>query len=435
MMISRTDQAVHYHPPQVPSRPGAKLSVFLHDEPVGTLERRGPARYRFGYSAEGLAVGRALSLSLPLRPEGFSPSDTAPFFEGLLPEGPVRAALAEKFRISERDGFGMLEALGAECAGAVAVLPKGELPGPEAEAVRSLDEDGLAKLIEDLPRNPLGVGLDGEGVRLSLGGVQQKLVLVRTASGQFGQPLRGPPSTCLIKPERGFYEDLAANEAFCMRVAAASGLEVARTELLTVGPTRCLYVERFDRAAAGGRIVRLHQEDMCQALGILPEAKYEASGGPSAARIVALLRGSGSRRAALDVNAFVQAVLVNFLLGNSDAHGKNFSMLYDPEKGLRLAPLYDIVSTAVYPELVSRMAMAIGEGDDPRGVDLGSWEQLGDVAGLGGQLTGFVRHWASQVREGAEGCRREALAEGWHRPVIDEIVDLCRERSARLING
>jgi serine/threonine-protein kinase HipA len=327
----------------------------------------------------------------------------------------------------------MLEALGADCAGAVAVLPEGGLPSSGREGVRPLDEKELVKLIEDLPRDPLGVGLDPEGVRLSLGGVQQKLVLVRAASGEFGQPLGGAPSTCLLKPEHDLYRDLATNEAFCMRVVAAAGLEAAATELLTIGSKRCLYVERFDRTTGDdGRVARLHQEDMCQALGILPDAKYEADGGPSVAAIVALLRGTGSRRAALDVKEFVRAVLANFLLGNSDAHGKNFSLLHDPVQGARLAPLYDVVSTAVYPELVRRMAMAIGDTDDPEQVDLASWGRLGDLAGLGGQLTGFICHWAVQVRSEAEACRQVALDEGWHRPVVDEIVKLCAERAERL---
>lgn len=410
----------------------ARLAVFLDGAEMGELERRGPGRYRFSYSAAGLAAGRALSFSLPPRDAVFSPSETAPFFEGLLPEGPVREAIAEKFRVSAGDGFRLLEALGADCAGAVAVLVQGESPRDGGGDVRPLEEAELEALIADLPRDPLGVGLDRDGVRLSLGGVQQKLVLVRADDGRFGQPLGGAPSTCLLKPEHGRYEDLATNEAFCMRVAAAAGLEVARTELLRIGPTDCLYVERFDRApTADGRISRLHQEDMCQALGILPEAKYEADDGPSAAQVVALLRETGSPRAAVDVNAFVRALLVNFLLGNSDAHGKNFALLHARD-GIRLAPLYDVVSTSVYPELTTRMAMSIGGVEEPGEVRLESWRRFARDAGLGGQLPGFVRRWAAATLDGAEEVRQTALAEGWHRPLLDAIVELCRERAGQL---
>jgi serine/threonine-protein kinase HipA len=228
---------------------------------------------------------------------------------------------------------------------------------------------------------------------------------------------------------------MSTNEAYCMRVAAAVGLDVARTDLASIGGRPCLYVERFDRAVdESGRVSRLHQEDLCQALGILPAAKYEANGGPSVARAVDLLRSLGSRRAAVDINAFVKAVLANFLLGNSDAHGKNYSLLHHPE-GVRLAPLYDVVSTAVYPDLTGRMAMAIGGEEDPERVSLESWRQLARDCGLGGQLSGFVRRWTAEVVAGAESSRRLAEEQGWHRPVIDAIADLCRRRADRLVGG
>jgi len=426
-------------PRRLPPRAGAELSVFLSGARVGTLERRGPSRYRFRYAAQALQSqwpdSHGLSVSLPPRERAFAPSESAPFFEGLLPEGAIRKAVAEKFRLSEEDGFGLLEQLGADCAGAVVVLPSDQLPTPPP-SVRSepLGESALAALIEDLPRDPLGVGGGPDGVRLSLGGVQDKLILVGSPATGFVQPRGGAPSTCLLKPEHRRYPDLAANEAFCMRVAARVDLDMARTELMTVGSTPCLYVERFDRVRGeAGEAVRLHQEDICQALGILPAAKYEANGGPSIPQVVGLLRGLRSRRAAIDVNSFVKAVLVNFLLGNGDAHGKNFALLYDPDAGIRLAPLYDVVSTAIYPDLTSRMAMAIGGEDDPDRVSLGNWRELGRESGLGGQLTGFVRRWAEEVRIAAEECRDAARSAGWHRPALDAIVDLCRARAGRLL--
>lgn len=422
----------------VPSaRPGAKLAVFLGDERLGTIERRGPSRYRFGYSSQALADadrGPTLSVSLPPQAKAFTPSRSAPFFDGLLPEGPVRTAIARALRVSEEDGFGLLGELGADCAGAVVVLPEGREPGSsESEGVRPLDTAELEALVESLPRHPLGVSTEPEGVRLSLGGVQQKLVLTRSPAGEFGQPLGGAPSTCLLKPDYGLYEGLAANEAFCMRVAAAAGLDVATAEVIQVGPTPCLYVERFDRAIDDeGRVVRTHQEDMCQALGILPAAKYEENEGPSVAGIVGLLRSPASARAAADINAFVKSVLVSFLLGNSDAHGKNFALLHEAGGGTRLAPLYDIVSSAVYPELTTRMAMRIGGVDDPAEVDLAAWRRLASESGLGGQLPGLVRNWSADVLARAEEVRELAVAEGWHHPAIDRIVDLCRGRVAAL---
>ncbi len=419
---------------------GAKLTVFLRGRAVGTLERRGPGRYRFTYSGQAGTVDWAdpmasLSASLPLREEMFSPSESAPFFEGLLPEGVVRATVAKKLQLSEGDGFGMLAALGADCAGAVVILPAGQEPQPPSRArARPLGEDELGAMLRDLPRDPLGIDVEPDGVRLSLGGVQDKLVLIRLSSGRFAQPRAGAPSTCLLKPKHGRYEGLVANESFCMKVAAAAGNEVAPTELLEVDGIRCLYVERFDRIAdVGGEVLRVHQEDMCQALGLLPTEKYEADGGPSVAQVMGLLRRRRSPRAALDVNAFLRAVLTNFLLGNSDAHGKNFALLYDPAAGVRLAPLYDIVSTAVYGDLTQRTAMRIGGEDDPTNIDMGSWQRLGEESGLGGELPKFIRRWSGEIVAAAERCRRDAVEGGWSDGVIDEIVDICRQRATRLL--
>ncbi len=429
----------------MPSRPGSKLGVFLGGDLLGELERRGPARYRFEYADPVLQSGRAgavvLSASLPLRPEAFGPSQAAPYFEGLLPEGSIRTVIAESLRVSEQDGFGLLEALGAECAGAVAVLPHGSVPRPPGGgSLRPLDEETLGGMIEDLPRNPLGVSARPDGARLSLGGVQHKLVLSRPPRGfayprpsEFSLPLDGAPSTCLLKPDLGKYEDLATNEVFCMRIATDTQLRVAHSDLLRIGSTTCLYVERFDRAHdREGRVVRIHQEDMCQALGVLPAAKYEENGGPSLAAIVALLRRLRGSYMARDVNDLIHAALVNFLIGNSDAHGKNFALLYERDAGVRLAPLYDVVSTAVYPDVTDRMAMRIGGTDDPDRVDLERWRRLAEECGLGGGIVPLVRRRAASVLRSAEMWREAAEAEGWHRPVIDAIVDVCRRRVEQL---
>jgi len=412
--------------------------VFIGSEALGRIERRGPTRYRFNYSEEALRKYRpssiVLSASLRLRSEDFTPSESAPFFEGLLPEGAIRSAISQALRLNERDGFGLLAALGSECAGAVAVLREGVMPrAPGSSRIRSLSEDELGRLIDDLPTHPLGVTGSPEGARLSLGGVQQKLVLARDESGRLGLPLDGTPSTHLLKPEPHAYEDLAVNEAFCMRVAATAGMEAASAEVAEVGSRRCLLVERFDRRQDDrGFVVRLHQEDMCQALGLLPTAKYEQSGGPSVARVIDLLRGLGSAHAALGIRNFVRALVVNFLLGNSDAHGKNFALLYDPDAEVGLAPLYDVVSTAVYPQLTSQMAMSLGGVDDPDRVDLATWARLADEAGIGRVIGGVVRRQAGAILRATDRVAKEARAEGWHRPVIDAIVDVCRRRVDQL---
>jgi serine/threonine-protein kinase HipA len=416
---------------------GEELDVYLSEEHVGVLERRGPKRYRFKYSESAAAryeVGAiVLSASLPVRKEEFTPAQARPFFDGLLPEGAVRSSLAQSLEVSEEDGFALLEALGADCAGAVAVLPKGETPRHGQGDIRPLGATELAQLIEELPEHPLGIDGRATGVRLSLGGIQEKLVLVRSANGEYGQPLDGAPSTCILKPEHGRYPEIVANEAFGLRLASSAGLDAARAEPLDIAGRPCLYVERFDRTPIGeGRIARVHQEDMCQALGVVPVDKYEASGGPSIAAIVQLLRDTGSPRAAADILKVIDAVLLNFLIGNSDAHGKNLALLYDPAFGVRLAPLYDLVSTQVYEGSEPALAMKIGGVDDPERVDVGTWRRLGRDAGIGAQLPVLISQRTDRILSCADALRSTAKAEGWHRPVVDRILALIKRRARQV---
>jgi serine/threonine-protein kinase HipA len=412
-----------------------RLKVYLHQDQAGELEWRGPNRYRFRYAdtvvAENRSESLVLSASLRVRAEPFTPSETRPFFEGLLPEGEVRQTIARQFGLSAENGYGLLAELGADCAGAVVVLPPEQEPAPPGGGrIEWLDDVELAQRIADLPRHPLGVDPE-QGIRLSLGGVQTKLVLTRAPSGVFGRPTGGAPSTHLLKPGHEDYEDVVENECFCLQVARCSGLPTARSEILSVEGRPCLVVERFDRTIDDeGGISRLHQEDACQALGRLPSEKYEAEGGPSFAELVDLLRELGGPNTAVDINTVIRATVLNFLLGNADAHGKNFAFLYDPD--VRLAPLYDIVSTSVYPELTSRLAMTIGGTDRPEDVDLPAWQRLADQSRLGGGLRRLVREHAERVVACARATHAASLAASWHRPVLDRILEVAERRFAQL---
>jgi serine/threonine-protein kinase HipA len=411
--------------------------VYLAGERIGELERQGPTRYRFSFAddvVERRERALLLSASLPVRSTPYPSGATRPFFEGLLPEGAIRSTIARTLGLSEDNGFGLLAELGADCAGAVVILPAGApAPTPETGSIEWLDLDALAQRIADLPRNPLGVADVHGRVRLSLAGVQPKLVVARSPSGRIGQPTGGAPSTHLIKPPQEQYPDLVANEAFCLRVARSAGLRAANAEAVEIEGVSCLLVERWDRTIDDdGRIARLHQEDFCQALGKLPAAKYEVEGGPSIAGMVGLLRGIGASTLARDLNELVRAVALNVLLGNSDAHGKNYALLYEPLGIGQLAPLYDVVSTSVYPDLRQSLAMTIGRIDDPDEVDTGAWRRLAADSGLGSQVPRAVQTFAGQVVESARAVRDASRVEGWHRPVLDEIVELAERRAQQL---
>lgn len=416
-------------PPLTPSA----LDVYLSDAHVGKLRRPGSGRLTFEYDAavaEESAGAVLLSASLPVRAERFQNRETRPFFEGLLPEGAIREQIARERGVSAQNAFGLLAEIGAECAGAVVIVPEGQERAPaDTSSVRWLSAEELAEVLANLPAHPLGGGTD---VRISLGGMQEKLIVTRAPSGRFGQPLGGAPSTHIIKPGAARWAEIAANEAFCLRVARCCGLETAKSETIEIGGTDCLVVERFDRTLTDDmRIVRLHQEDFCQALGLLPGSKYESEGGPSIARVVAAIRELSAAPAA-DVNAFLRAVAINFLVANSDAHGKNFALLYDPIEGPRLSPLYDIVSTTVY-EATTMMAMLIGGEERPTAVTEDSWNRLAAECGVNAPLLiRDLRRLATQVRQCATAVAATAAAEGWHRPVIDEICAVIEERSAKL---
>ncbi len=414
------------------------LDVYLAAERAGALERQGPTRFRFRYADDAVARhgqgALLLSASLPVQSGSYPSAAAKPFFEGLLPEGTVRTAIARALGLSEENTFGLLEALGEDCAGAVVVLPEGS-PAADSHAgsIVWLDEEELAAKLLDLPRAPLGIAPE-QGIRLSLAGVQRKLVVTRTPSGRFGQPKDGAPSTHIMKPAQEEYAGIVANEAFCLRVARCLGLEAAEASPMRIGGIECLLVARYDRSldASGRRIQRLHQEDFCQALGILPAAKYEADGGPSAPACVELIREVAGPRTARSITMFVDALLVNFALGNSDAHGKNFALLYETAGAPRLAPLYDLVSTTVYPWLTPRMAMAIGGAQDPDAVDREAWLRLADECRLGRALPARAAERAAHVVRCCRAVRDMSLAEGWHHEVVDGIVAIAERRAAQL---
>lgn len=411
------------------------LDVYLYGRKIGTLEPATATDYTFSYSdaivaevAEGTIV---LSQSLPVRAEAYGPSATRSYFEGLLPESARREELARELQVSVNDSYALLARIGRDCAGAVVIAPEEESPTNTADrGVEWLEDDRLAELVEELPRRPLGIARNSRRLRLSLAGVQRKLALVRDEEGRFGEPIGQTPSTHLIKPEYGDeFPDLAVNEMFCMTVAAEIGLPAASTELSSIGGRRCLVSRRFDRFEDGGRFSRLHQEDLCQALGIPANLKYEANSGPGFRHFRRLLAEIGR---GADLRTMVRAAVLNFVVGNSDAHGKNFALLFSPE-GRRLAPLYDLVSTAVY-ELDRSMAMSIGANFDPDSVQLEDWlDMSADCELAPGRFFAMVRAAAAEIDEQVGTVKQRAMADGWHTPVVDEIGAVSRGRSARIL--
>jgi serine/threonine-protein kinase HipA len=352
------------------------LEVFLHGRRAGTLRRKDNGNLQFLYDHEYIeAAGQPLSLRLPLREEGFSHRDCLAFFGNLLPEEDVRAQLALATGISASNDYRLLERFGGDVAGAITLLVPGEPPPAAGRGgLEPLSPDRLDEILSELPQRPLAADEAGE-VRLSLAGAQSKLPVTETESG-FALPHGSDlPTTHILKPEPARFPGLVANEFFCMRLAAAVGLEVAevdRTETLSGLPY--LVVSRYDRDLTQEPVRRLHQEDLCQALGKPHFEKYQAEGGPAVLDAMALI-DEASTAPARDRPQLWLALVFNVLIGNCDAHGKNYSLLYD-SRAPRLAPLYDLVSTAVYGELTQRLAMSIDGAKELDGVGYSAWQRL-----------------------------------------------------------
>jgi serine/threonine-protein kinase HipA len=369
------------------------LDVYLHNELVGHLIQDEGGQMVFDYVESWLTKPGAtpLSQSLPLRKERFTHNQCRGFFAGILPEESKREIIARNLGISARNDYAMLEQIGGECAGAVTFVPAGEGLPERNYSYRTLSSEELAAILKELPKRPLLAG--EEGIRLSLAGAQDK-VAVRIEGAEISLPLGGAPSTHILKPAVAHFEGVVFNEALCMKLAVAAGLPAASVETRTVEGMEYLLVERYDRTrrlVAGGTPVleRHHQEDFCQAQGIVPETKYQKEGGPSLKQCFGLLREVSSTPV-VDLMRLLDAVIYNYLVCNNDAHGKNFSLLYHgvgtANQEVRLAPLYDIVSMVYYPELSRDMAMKIGGEYSSEKVMPKNFEQFAEEAGLGKPL-------------------------------------------------
>jgi len=358
------------------------LIVYLNAERVGCLEEDDSDLLKFSYDRAWLENPNAipLSRSLPLRSELFPGKKARPFFAGILPEEGPRKKIAEILGISDTNDFAMLEKIGGECAGAVSLFPEGSVPTTTKDfRLHELNESDLRKIIAELPGRPLMVGT--EGLRLSLAGAQDKLPVIARNNG-ICLPLGNTPSTHILKPEPDRFPGLAANEVFCMNLARSVGLNVSDTEYRPIGEKPCILVQRYDRETdEDGGTTRLHQEDFCQALGFPPERKYQAEGGPMLSDCIALLR-DWSTVPVLDIPSFVDGLIFNVLIGNADAHGKNFSLLYSGGER-RLAPYYDLVSTIAWSDLTKNLAMKIGGCKSVNAFTIGDWKKMAMKTHLG----------------------------------------------------
>ncbi|MFZ3192064.1 MAG: type II toxin-antitoxin system HipA family toxin [Moraxellaceae bacterium] len=441
-----------------------ELKVWLFDQPVGRLFLSN-GRLHFAYLPEWLVQPQAMpvSMSLPLQSDSFDDQQARPFFAGLLPEGHLRSVIARQLQVSSQNEFALLDQLGGECAGAVSLTAWESISVQQSDplaqfihpayvqsveplpitpdcSVQWLSEDDLVGILDQLPSRPMLVGQ--VGLRLSLAGAQDKLPVLFDGM-RIGVPQFGTPSSHILKPAIAAVTDSVSNEAFCLALAKQLKLPCANAQIHQVAGRRFLLVERYDRqihtVGTLSQRERLHQEDFCQALGVVSELKYQNEGGPNLAQCFALLRRATHPNAP-QVLRLLDAVLFNALIGNHDAHGKNFSLLYGAN-GISLAPLYDLLCTAVYPNLTAKMAMKIGSKYKFSELETRHWQQFASEAGLSpAACQKRLIQMASQLPKVARALQHNAQAhkESHHdrlqdfsaSPIVEQIVQLIEQRCA-----
>lgn len=383
-----------------------RLKIRLHGAHVADLEqtpRSGKLTIRYTQSWLDTDTAYALSMQMPLRVELYGDGVAAPFVAGLLPDNKIhRRMIGQTLGLGDPSEFGLLEAIGRECAGAVSVVPEDEDDAPELSIKPEFDilsEIELADLIRNLPRRPLMIDEDGH-LRLSLAGVNDKAALIRS-NGRLGRPRGNTPSTHILKTDTPNLIDSAKTENFCLKLAREMGINAPRSYIEMAEDQVYLLVARYDRKmityGTGPKLQRIHQEDFCSALGYSPDFKYEHQGGPnwkacfnlldaaSADREIVRHRTMSSRPRSQDRPALLSLAMFQWFIGNPDAHAKNYSLLLGP-RGASLAPAYDLNNSAAFrdffKEVRPRMAMSIGGEFHPDRLSGSHWDDFANQVGF-----------------------------------------------------
>ncbi|TVT34453.1 type II toxin-antitoxin system HipA family toxin [Marinobacter vinifirmus] len=334
----------------------SQLLVALNGIEVGTLEKARSGAMTFQYLKEWVdrPGARATSLSLPLTLAPYKGEKVYNFFDNLLPDSDtLRARMQARFRVASSHPFDLLASVGRDCIGAIQLYPNGMvLPDVTQTRARPLNNRDIENLLAGYQDAPLGMAKDHD-FRISLAGAQEKTALL-WHQNQWQLPLGSTPTSHIFKLPIGFLEhsnidlrESSENEWLCLQILKAFGLPTANADLACFGNQSILIVEHFDRkwSSDGSWLMRLPQEDFCQALGISPALKYESDGGPGLRQCMKILEGSQNARQ--DRDRFFKTQLVFWLLAAIDGHAKNFSLFLEPGSAYRMTPLYDVISA--YP--------------------------------------------------------------------------------------
>lgn len=416
-----------------------ELFALLSDRVVGRVFQDNRGRLSFTYDEAWREIRGAypLSLSMPLAALEHGHDAISAYIWGLLPDNErVLDRWAKTFQVSARNPFALIANVGEDCAGAVQFVRPERLDaalGGDPGEVAWLEEAEIAARIRLLREDQSAWRSPGDTGQFSLAGAQPKTALL-LQDGRWGVPSGRIPTTHILKPPSAEFDGHAENEHLCLALARALGLPAANSSVMHFGDEVVFVVERYDRQATDGGIARIHQEDMCQAMGMPPTLKYENEGGPGVAQIVNLLR-ENSQAPNEDVWTFVDAVALNWLIGGTDAHAKNYSVLIGAGGRIRLAPLYDVASILPYKEfdpMRTKLAMKLGGKYRLRDISARNWEKLADELGIAHEeVSQRVLAMADALPAAADGVRRHMHEAGMAHAIVDRLVERLSEQAAK----
>jgi serine/threonine-protein kinase HipA len=407
----------------------SELEVLIEGELVGRIDmnRTGSLSLNYEPSWRDSSGSYSLSVNMPLAEIIYSHRTVWPYLWNLLPENPnILQRWSQQFHVSANNPFKLLQFVGADVPGAAQFFPPDALAAVRAQQTPSIDWislDELAERLTQLRSDVSAMRRPGDRGKMSLPGAQAKVAFCYDERRhRWGIPSGRAPTTHIIKPAIPGFDGLVENEHLCQDIARRLGLFAARSFVLRLQETTYIVIERFDRlpAAPGSAFVRrVHQEDMCQALGLLPGAKYQQDGGPGIADIVALIRRVGSNPSA-DIDRFIDANAFNWLIGGTDAHAKNYSILLGAENQVLLSPLYDLSSQLPYPDLIDqRVAMKIGDEYDIPLIGLAEWHKQALACRLDAEgLVNRLRQMADMLPDVIAAAREQALQDGLDQNVV-----------------
>ncbi|MCK1641506.1 type II toxin-antitoxin system HipA family toxin [Bradyrhizobium sp. 157] len=423
-----------------------ELVVLLDGKEVGRVRSDARGRLTFIYDSNwrGTQGAYPLSLSMPLAAEQHGPASVQAFLWGLLPDNErVLDRWAKKFQVSARNAFALISHVGVDCAGAIQFVTPDRLEAlrtGENDKIEWLGPPEIAKRLQALREDHAAWRLPRDTGQFSLAGAQPKTALL-LKKGQWGIPSGRVPTTHILKPPTGHFDGHAENEHVCLLLARNLGLPVADTKVMRFENEVAIVVERYDRQLSGNDIIRIHQEDVCQAMGIQPTKKYQNEGGPTPANVIDVLRTYSTDRAA-DVQTFVSALGYNWLIGGPDAHAKNYSLLLAGGPHVRLAPLYDVASILPYDDVDMRkikLAMKVGGEYKLDLIGLRQWQKFARETRVDtDELIASLISMAEQIPDLVTDIRARALEEGLDNAVIGRLAKALSTRARdceRLLRG